>query len=541
MKIIFIPKPNKEDYSVAKSFRPITLSSGLLKGMEKIVKGYMIGEGIKLPNQYAFRKGCSTETALSKVYDELEKSYYNGKIGIAAFLDIEGAFDRVPFKIIRKAMKRHNINPFVLEWYDFLVRYRTVRANIKGNTITVRPGRGTPQGGVLSPLIWNLVIDKLLVNLENRPIKPTGFADDICVTLSGDDVATMWSIMQSSLNHVVRWGNTNGLTFNPGKTQILVCTRKKKVTFKPFIISGKAVEFVSTVKYLGINMSNNLKWKANLDEKIKKAKVALNTVKSLVGKEWGLDPMKAKWLYTAIARPVITYGSIVWAEYPTNKYVKQEFSRIQRLAAMMISGGLSTSPTAGLEIILDLVPLEIQSIQLATEARIRSKCWLMPNWDGLGLTGKGHHRRLDNVIGNSITTKGIKYNYWEKQWSDNTTCKQTKLFFPTPNPIVSKALLGHNRKDLCALVQIFTGHACLKKHLHTIGQVDDPLCRLCMEDEESAFHVALECPALEMTRRQYAIDATSEHTPEWHASLCRFLLQGANIHSLLSERVENRE
>jgi len=152
--------------------------------------------------------------------------------------------------------------------------------------------------------------------------------------------------------------------------------------------------------------------------------------------------------------------------------------------------------------------------------------------------GKGHQRRLDEVIGNKITTKGIKYNYWEKQWSELSGCRQTKLFFPTPLPQVSKALLGHNRKDLSVLVQIYTGHACLKKHLQIIGLTDDSTCRLCMEEEETSYHVALECPALELTRGQYAIKDAENYTPEWHARLCKFLLQGAKVHDLLSERIE---
>ena len=143
-------------------------------------------------------------------------------------------------------MNKQFLHPCVLEWYNFLVRHRTIKAKLKGNIITARPGRGTPQGGVLSPLIWNLVIDKLLSNLGNRAVKPTGFADDICITLTGSDEGTMRNIMQNTLNHVVQWGDGNGLTFNPGKTQVLVCTRRKKVKFKPFKISGKDTEFTDT-------------------------------------------------------------------------------------------------------------------------------------------------------------------------------------------------------------------------------------------------------------------------------------------------------
>ena len=40
-KVIFIPKPGKEDYNQAKSFRPISLSNYLLKGLERLLGWHM--------------------------------------------------------------------------------------------------------------------------------------------------------------------------------------------------------------------------------------------------------------------------------------------------------------------------------------------------------------------------------------------------------------------------------------------------------------------------------------------------------------------
>ena len=45
MDVIFIPKPGKEDYSSLKSYRPITLSSFVLKGLERIMLWYLREKG----------------------------------------------------------------------------------------------------------------------------------------------------------------------------------------------------------------------------------------------------------------------------------------------------------------------------------------------------------------------------------------------------------------------------------------------------------------------------------------------------------------
>lgn len=78
VKVIFIPKPGKGNYSDAKSFRPISLTSFILKTLERCVdwslrKQVMIERPLH-NGQHAFRSGRSTETALHKLVDCLETS-----------------------------------------------------------------------------------------------------------------------------------------------------------------------------------------------------------------------------------------------------------------------------------------------------------------------------------------------------------------------------------------------------------------------------------------------------------------------------------
>lgn len=252
-----------------------------------------------------------------------------------------------------------------------------------------------------------------------------------------------------------------------------------------------------------------------------------------------MNPGKAKWLYTAIARPIITYGSVLWAGKPVNRSTKQLFNRVQRLAGLMISGGVKTMPTAGLEIVVGLIPLEHFGLELAANARLRSLNWLQGTWDGLGRTGKGHQRYLDDTIGKNTTICNMAMLLWRKEWQNLDTCRQTKIFFPEPNLVISKYLLSMNRTKLCVIIQFYTGHACLKYHLYKMGLVEDPMCRLCIEDEETASHVALDCPALENVRREYELSNSEvRYSLSWHKNLCAFLLRD-NVRRLVTERVEH--
>jgi hypothetical protein len=82
VKVTFIPKLGKLDYTDAKAYRPISLSSFLLKTKEKLVDRH-IRNGVltihPLPrNQHAYQKRKSTETALHNVEARIENAITQG-------------------------------------------------------------------------------------------------------------------------------------------------------------------------------------------------------------------------------------------------------------------------------------------------------------------------------------------------------------------------------------------------------------------------------------------------------------------------------
>jgi retron-type reverse transcriptase len=54
-----------------------------------------------------------------------------------------------------------------------------------GSSITAKVMRGCPQGGVLSPLLWNLVVDRLLTATNDLGFSTFGYADDIVIIVQG--------------------------------------------------------------------------------------------------------------------------------------------------------------------------------------------------------------------------------------------------------------------------------------------------------------------------------------------------------------------
>ncbi|XP_036339878.1 uncharacterized protein LOC118749201 [Rhagoletis pomonella] len=86
--------PEGQGYLLAKSFRPISLTSFMLKAMEKIIDHEIRFNTLKQTplhsNQHAYRVGRSTDTALYALTEEIQGAFECDEVVLCAFLDIEG-------------------------------------------------------------------------------------------------------------------------------------------------------------------------------------------------------------------------------------------------------------------------------------------------------------------------------------------------------------------------------------------------------------------------------------------------------------------
>jgi len=60
--------------------------------------------------------------------------------------------------------------------------------------------------------------------------------------------------------------------------------------------------------------------------------------------------------------------------------------------------------------------------------------------------------------------------------------------------------LHYERKTLKVIVEMITGHCCLRKHLPPLGIASEPGWRKCGMEEEAAHHKMCECPAIKSIR-----------------------------------------
>lgn len=126
-------------------------------------------------NSYGYRPLKSAHQALEQVRKNVRKRDW------VIDMDIKGFFDEVSHELLAKALKRHVSEKWVLMYIE---RWLESPIKTESKELVYRDGKGTPQGGVISPLLANLflhyVFDKWLENTYPTLLF-VRYADDIIV------------------------------------------------------------------------------------------------------------------------------------------------------------------------------------------------------------------------------------------------------------------------------------------------------------------------------------------------------------------------
>ena len=398
VRLVFILKQGKRPLELPKSYRPISLTSFLLKTMERLLDLHIRRRLERLTplhrTQFAYTKGKSTEVALHSLVNRIEGAFRSKEIALCAFLDIEGAFDNTGFGSISRALARRGLDTHTVAWVDAMLKERDISATLGNNSVCTKAVKGCPQGGVLSPLLWSLVVDDLLVKLCGLGYEAIGYADDLAIIITGKFDLTVSDIMKSALREVLNWCVSEGLSINPNKTVLVPFTKRYRLDLGQISLQGIVIEYSNEVKYLGITLDRRLNWNAQLNNTLNKATRVFWACRKLFGRTWGLSPKMIFWLYNTIVKPAVTYAALVWWPKTQQDSAIAKCNKLQRLACLSITGVMRTCPTAAMEAVIGLTPLHISIWKTAAISALRVQ--LMTD---MLVTESGHMSILQRIPG----------------------------------------------------------------------------------------------------------------------------------------------
>jgi ribonuclease HI len=283
-----------------------------------------------------YKLHCSFATLLSSVFKWVARKGFV----LGTFLDVEGAFDNVSFGAISQSLHNSPVDKSTAGWIVNMVSNRHITVSHKTHTKRIRIKRGCPQGGILSPFLWNLIVDDLLAYTADKlPGYLQAFADDLVGLAEGQDLEYICERTQRTINTIENWCKSKGLNISNLKTKVIMFTWRKKWTLpKAIMVEGKQVELSSSTKFLGVTLDSKLNFNDHISNIVKKATMILMQCKRAVGPIWGMTPKTCSWMYTSVVRPILSYASVVWVNALNTQVNTKQLEKVQRLALKIMSG-----------------------------------------------------------------------------------------------------------------------------------------------------------------------------------------------------------
>lgn len=307
-----IPKPQ------GKGYRPIALTSCVLKLVEKMLLNrihWLMENQVLLPEfQFGFRSFRSCLDNLTILTADIQSGFLQQKHTAALFIDVKSAFDNVQPNLLLQELVALNIPPKSLTFIANLISSRTVQFVAQGRLHPERISRkGTPQGAVLSPTLFNLYLRKIASALH-PDTKIIQFADDIMIYSTSSDPNRAMRSIQISLENIGDFLQQLGLEISPDKTQLMMFSRSLKVANSKHTIAykGTNISSSSSAKFLGVILDPGLTGKSHLEYINHKVRNISQVLSMLRGVWWGSPPQMLLTVYRALCRSVMEYASQIF-------------------------------------------------------------------------------------------------------------------------------------------------------------------------------------------------------------------------------------
>jgi len=305
------------DCHVFSNYRPISILPAISKILEKIMYA-RLHEFINIQNilthhQYGFRPKHSTHMAINDLYLKVTKDLDNKLHTVGLFLDLSKAFDTLNHNILLDKLNNYGIRGLANEWIkSYLSGRKQYVCFNQHSSKSTNINCGVPQGSILGPLLF-------LIYINDLPIcSPSShfiiFADDTNIIFSHDDPIKLERLINTELDNISNWFKLNKLSLNIDKTNFMIF--KNKHSNKPGIninikIDNKEINKVTTTKFLGVLIDNNMDWKSHnshVTKIISKYNGIIRKVRPF------LPPNSLQTLYNTFILPYLSYCAIIWAD-----------------------------------------------------------------------------------------------------------------------------------------------------------------------------------------------------------------------------------
>ena len=322
-----ILKPGKEKTNV-RSYRPISLLNTTGKLFERILSKRLMCH-FNESNffnlwQKAYQPNKEASDILYRLTEEIKYGEHSaGKpwYTTAVSLDVEKAFDAVWHNGLRYKLGHLNLPHEICRILSSFLDNRTISVMMQSSlSKPVRLLAGTPQGSVLSPLLYLVFVNDVPLGTSNG-CHAGQFADDVNLWSTSRNSRLTHLRLQNTLNAMDKWCSRWRVQMNADKTQVVTFRRGTARFPKPLEFCGKQLKESDTLTILGIKIGKTNKLRTHCKEKAAKAMQRANLLKCLRGRKWGASKETLVQLYVQYIRPILEYGAVAFSS-DNNKDIK---------------------------------------------------------------------------------------------------------------------------------------------------------------------------------------------------------------------------
>jgi Reverse transcriptase (RNA-dependent DNA polymerase) len=292
--------------AIQSDLRPISLTPTLGKILESFIGSWIL-ERIEHQldsRQYGALRGRSTTHALVDALHHWHSAVDSRQSVRTVFVDYAKAFDHVDHNILVAKMVEFGLSDVIIRWICSFLTDRRQRVKI-GDVFSgwQLVNAGMAQGSYLGPLTFIILIDSLKSACLTHK-----FVDD--TTLSEILEKGAPSKMQHSIDELLVWSTQHAMNVNERKTKEMIIGPIINQPPTPLTLDGATIDRVKTFKFLGVLVSDDLKWSHHIEAICSKAASRLHFLKLLARS--GARKEDLVYFYSSIVRPILEYACPVW-------------------------------------------------------------------------------------------------------------------------------------------------------------------------------------------------------------------------------------
>lgn len=339
---LVVPVHKKGDKGSVENYRPISLTSLVMKVFERCIKNalYMACESSLDPRQHGFINDRSCTTQMIPFTNDLALTLNNKSKMDIIYFDFAKAFDSVSHDLILKKLKHlYHIDGLMLKFIKAYLKERQQQVGIGGDKSSMIPVRsGVPQGSILGPLLFVLFINDIF-SCISEGTSVALYADDTKIwreILSYSD----HHILQNDIDKLFEWSNINKMNFHPKKCKVLTVTMQRNILdclpFSTYFyeMDNVIIDYVTSQMDLGVKINGKLLWGAHCNDLVAKANSRLGLLKRTCHFTTNLRQKRA--FYLSLVRSIFEHCSTIWS--PQNSTHINKFVAIQKRAVKWIYG-----------------------------------------------------------------------------------------------------------------------------------------------------------------------------------------------------------